>query len=101
MQIPGLLNALPNSVWHMIIHDGASKIILFLSAVASLLLLSNTHPPNAYAHVSHVLSAQQYADIKSGYPDIEIIAAGLTGFIVLSAILIQSFQKYRRGLKIC
>ena len=102
MQIPGCLNALAGSVWRVVAHgDASKKITMSLSAITSVMLLSNVHIPNAYAHVSHVLPAQQYATIKSGYPDIEIIAAGITGFVVLSTLLVQSFQKHRRRLQVC
>ena len=102
MQIPGRLNAMVDSAWHIIAHGNTSKkITVSLSAITSVMLLSNVQIPNAYAHVSHVLPASQYANIKSGYPDIEIIAAAITGFIVLSAVLVQSFQKHRRRLPIC
>ena len=97
MQIPRRLNALINSMLRVAAHDNMSKkLAASLSAIASVATLSNVHIPNAYAHVSHVLPAQQYLDIKSGYPDIEILAAGLTGLVVVGAIVVQSLQKSRR-----
>jgi len=101
MQIPGLLSASARSAWHKTRCCGIfKKLTMPLSAVASMLVL-HMQIPNAYAHVSHVLSDQQYADIKSGYPDIEIIAAGMTGLVAFSAILVQSLQKCRRRLERC
>jgi len=100
-----ILRQLGNSVrlvWCRIANNVASeKITSCLSAWTSLLIISITQLPNAHAHVSHVLPVQQYADIKSGYPDIEITATIVTGLIVILAIFTQSFQKHRRTLKTC
>ncbi len=59
--------------------------------------LPGVHLPEAHAHVSHVLSAQQYGDIKSGYPEIEMTAAAVTGLVVIGAVFVQALQ--RRGKK--
>jgi hypothetical protein len=66
-----------------------------LTAVASAMTLSGVQLPEAHAHVSHVLSAQQYGDIKSGHPEIEMTAAVMTGLVVVGAVLVQTLQ--RRG----
>ena len=97
MQIFRRLNALTNSMYRMVAYDHiCKKIAVSASVVTAAMTLSNIQIPNAYAHVSHVLTARQYTDIKSGYPDIEITAAAMTGLIVVCAIIVQSLQKSRR-----
>jgi len=102
MQILGQVGVLVHLAWRKISHNATSeKITAYLSACMYLLIISNLQLPNAHAHVSHVLPVQQYTDIKSGHPDIEIIATIVTGLIVISVILVQSFQKNRRALNSC
>ena len=102
MQIPRRLNALMGLTSHVDAHDNMSKkLTALLSVIASVVTLSSMQIQNAHAHVSHVLPAQQYLDIKSGYPDIEILAAGLTGLVVVGAVFSQLFQKHRRRSLTC
>ena len=93
----GRLSAsLLGSACHAVRLNGASRrLAASLAAVASAMTLSGVQIPEAHAHVSHVLSAQQYGDIKIGYPEIEITAATMTGLVVIGAVFVQAFQ--RRG----
>ena len=102
MQIPGFMKK-TRTTCNVILCCGMSKkIASFLSAASSFLILSSmSEIPRAYAHVSHVLSEDEYTSIKSGYPDVEIIAVCLTGIIAFSAILTQSTQKSRERLEKC
>jgi hypothetical protein len=89
-----------NLAWHKLKNQSGQllgKLTVPLAALASFSLLSNVQFPDAYAHVSHVLSAQQYMQIKSGYPDMEIIAASLTGLIAISAIFVQTVYSKKNG----
>ena len=98
MQIPGLLKNIPSSNGTVI--SMSKKIMTVLSAAGSAIVFSSmSEIPRAYAHVSHVLPEHQYTSIKSGYPDVEVIATGLTGIIAFSALLAQSVQKHRRKLE--
>ena len=97
MQIFRRLSTLTNPICRGIAYDYiCKKIAVSVSAITAAMTLSNMQIPNAHAHVSHVLTARQYTDIKSGYPDIEMIAAAMTGLIVVCAIVVQSLQKSRR-----
>ncbi len=89
-----------SSAWHKLKGQGGQllgNLTVPLAALASFSSLSNVQFPDAYAHVSHVLPAQQYMQIKSGYPDMEIIAAGLTGLIAISTILVQTVYSKKNG----
>ena len=102
MQILGRLNALSlsgsaRSTITRRRHGIFGKIAASVTAVASAMTLSGVQLPEAHAHVSHVLSAQQYGDIKSGHPEIEMTAAVMTGLVVVGAVLVQTLQ--RRGRK--
>ncbi len=102
MQKSDSLSALVHSALTMIVDADISKRIqVSLSLFLSIILLSNIQIPDAYAHVSHVLSTHQYDTIKSGYPDIEIIAAGMTTLMVFTAIFTQLLQKHRQRLETC
>ena len=50
----------------------------------------------AYAHVSHVLPTEQYVGIKSGNPDVEILATITTGFVVISTVVAQCVYNRRK-----
>ena len=77
-------------------HGTSGRLAASITAViASAMTLPGVQLQEAHAHVSHVLSAQQYGDIKSGHPEIEMTAAVMTGLVVVGAVLVQTLQ--RRG----
>ncbi|MDH5431877.1 MAG: hypothetical protein OEW78_08375 [Nitrosopumilus sp.] len=97
MQISGMLKKTAQSLKQRVRYP-VQRISIYLPVVTvSSFFVTDSSVQNAYGHVSHVLTTQQYATIKMSYPDIEILATIGTGLMVVIAIFVHGIRYKKRS----